>query len=130
MPGGFEWGGVEDLRGRVVGVTRGYSYGEEVDAAVAAGELEVIEVPTVEHLFSMLARGRVELALANDSVGYALARQSPQALIVPASRPTGTDVYYMALSRRSPSAHLMPAINGALAELKREGLIEQVMSPR
>ena len=51
--------------GHAVGITRGYSYGDEIDAAIAVGELQVTEVPTVELLFAMLAGERVDIVIAN-----------------------------------------------------------------
>jgi ABC-type amino acid transport substrate-binding protein len=87
-------------------------------------------VPTVELLFAMLARGRVDVVLANDSVGYALARRYVDARIRPAEKPTGTDVYYLGLSRKSPAVELLPRINEILIELRREGVIDTLMKPR
>lgn len=126
-PSGFSWRGIGDFQGHTVGVIRGYSYGDEIDAAIEDGHLVVASVPTVEHLFAMLARGRVDLVLANDSVGYALATQYADARIRPAAKPTGTDVYFMGLSRKSAVAELLPRINEIIRSLRREGVIDEVM---
>ncbi len=130
FPNGYSWRDIGDFEGHAVGINRGYSYGYEIDAAIADGELTVTQVPTVDRLFAMLARGRVELVVANDYVGYALASQHVDARIRPAEKPTGTDVYHIGLSRKSAAVELLPRINGILIELRREGIVDALMQPR
>ena len=127
FPAGFEWKRLEDFSSYSLGVVRGYSYGDEVDQALQKGELKATEVNTVDQLFTMLAGDRVDLALANDGVGFALARQHTKAQVVAANMATGEDVLYMAFSRRSEARRLIPQINEILAELRGQGVVERTI---
>jgi ABC-type amino acid transport substrate-binding protein len=129
FPDGFSWLTLSDLSSYSIGITRGYSYGDQIDDAIASGELAVTPVPTVKHLFTMLARERVDIALAGDAVGHDLAAGiSATATIRAAEKPTGTDVYHLAFSKRSPARKLIPQINQAIAEMREQGFIEQIIS--
>jgi polar amino acid transport system substrate-binding protein len=123
----FEWTSIQDLQGLKIGITQGYSYGEEFDRMFEKGELITVSAPSVELLFSMLANGRVELALANDAVGYSLARKYPEAGIVPAKRSTLSETFYMGISRKSSAVKLVPEINHAIELLRTNGTIARIV---
>ena len=129
FPSGFEWAALPDLSGHTIGITRGYSYGDEIDMAVESGALSVTPVPTVERLFAMLARGRIDLALANDAVGYALAlKYKHKAKIVRAEKATGTHVYHLGFSRKTDARSLIPRINSIISELRVEGFFDGLIT--
>jgi ABC-type amino acid transport substrate-binding protein len=74
----------------------------------------------------MLARGRLDLALANDFVGYALAANYAP-IVVPAELPTGIDEFHIAISKNSNASDLIPEINRVIAELKQEGFLDDII---
>lgn len=127
FPQGFQWTDLEELKQYTVGTTRGYSYGAAVDEALAASDQTVIMAPTVAHLFTMLARGRLDLALANDFVGAALAEDAGTKIHA-AKRPTGTDVFHIAISKKSDASDLMPELNRIIAQLKKEGFMDKLLN--
>ena len=123
----FEWASIEDLHGLRIGVTQGYSYGEELDRSFKKGDVIPVLAPTVEHLFEMLVNGRINLALANDAVGYSLARKHPEAAILPSIRAVNSEIFYIGISRKSPAVKLVPAINRAIEALRAEGTIDRIV---
>ena len=123
----FEWTSIEDLHGLRVGITQGYSYGEILDRSFENGDVIAVSAPTVERLFEMLANGRINLALANDAVGYSLARKYPQAGILPSIRPVNTETFFIGISRKSPAVKLVPMINQAIERLRADGSIERIV---
>ena len=77
----------------------------------------------------MLARGRFDIALANDAVGYALARQyATEYQLMPTEKVTGTEVHYFAFSKKSTARKLIPRINRIISQLKKNGFIERTMA--
>ena len=123
FPDGFKWERVEDLANYRIGVARGYSYGEVFDAAFATGNYTVVEAALTSQLFKMLGKNRIDIALANDAVGYTLALEhAPDRSIVPAAKEIEVEVHYMAFSKKSPAARLVPEINKILAQLRKEGI--------
>ena len=123
----FEWTSIEDLRGLRIGITQGYSYGESLDRSFENGDVVAVSAPTVEHLFELLANGRVDLALANDAVGYSLARKYPQAGILASIRATNTETFYIGISRKSPAVNLVPMINREIERLRADGSIDRIV---
>jgi polar amino acid transport system substrate-binding protein len=123
----FEWASVEDLRGLRIGITQGYSYGEILDRSFENGDVVAVSAPTVERLFEMLANGRVNLALANDAVGYSLARKYPESGILPSIRATNSETFYIGISRKSPAVKLMPMINREIERLRADGSIDRIV---
>ncbi len=126
-PDGFEWNDLADLRAVRVGVTRGHHYSGPVGSAIDDGTLRVTAAPKAENLFAMLVGNRLDVALSNESVGYALTRRFPDHAIVPAERPTSIAVYHLGLSRKSGGAELVPRINEVLARLKRDGTVDRLL---
>jgi ABC-type amino acid transport substrate-binding protein len=128
FPEGFRWSTLEDFDRYTIGVVQGYSYGDAIDAAIESEAFSVTQVPTVELLFVMLARGRVDIALANDAVGYALANEHETlARIVPAARATDQDVFHLAFSKRTAARELIPTIDRIIADLREDGFIERLI---
>ena len=123
----FEWTSIDDLKGRKVGVVTGYSNGDRMDQAIAAGQINAIEAPNVRQLFLMLEAGRVELALANDAVGYELAKKHRRVAIKPARRALNSETFYIGISKKSDAVELIPAINAAMERLRRDGVIDRIV---
>ena len=123
----FEWSVIDDLKGKRIGVVTGYSYGADVDRAIELGEIPALEAPSVEQLFSMLEAGRVELILANDAVGYELAKQHPKVSIKPARRATNAETFYIGFSKKSAAVALIPEINLTIDRLRKDGVIERIV---
>lgn len=123
----FEWNDIEDLRAKTIGVVQGYSYGDEIDRAIAAGSIVTLAAPSVEQLFAMLEAGRIDVIMANDAVGFELARQHRGVVIRPSKRPVSAETFYIGLSKKSPSVALIPQINQAIDRLRRDGVIERIV---
>lgn len=123
----FEWNQIEDFYNKRVGIIQGYSYGETFEQAIDSGTISIVKTPTVEHMFAMLANGRIDLALANDAVGAALAKKYPDAGIAAASKPTESDVFFLAISKKSSAVTLIPEINRIITDLQSSGFIDSVI---
>lgn len=127
IPDGVEWQRIDDLVRYRIGITRGYSYGEEMDAALNSGRYTVVAAASTSQLFKMLTKNRVDLALANDAVGYTLAAEhAPDGAIVPAPKAIEIEVHYMAFSKKSPAVRLIPQINRIIGELRAEGVMARI----
>ncbi|MGI9288051.1 MAG: substrate-binding periplasmic protein [Pseudomonadales bacterium] len=129
FPNGFYWHQYDDFKPYTIGVVQGHSYGDELDEMIDEGTLAAIKVPSVRKLFAMLKKKRIELAIADRLVGEAFVRQRAgvSQRLQAADKPAAGEVYYIALSKKSEARHLIPAINGVVAELKKEGVIDKLI---
>ena len=123
----FEWDSIDDLRGKRIGIVMDYSYGEQFDTLFREGTLDSVQARNADNLFKLLANGRVELVLASEAVGFLYAGQIKDARILPAAKPTDTDIYHIGISRKSWAVELLPEINRVIAELSAEGFIDRVL---
>lgn len=128
FPHGFSWNRFEDLKPHMVGVVRGHSYGEEIDKLIKSGDITVSDVSSADQLFIQLARGRFDLAFANDAVGHALAKEYVKvSKIVAAEKAASKDVHHIGFSKKSSAREFIPRINEVIKELKGEGVIERII---
>ncbi len=123
----FQWDSFADLENKRIGIVADYSYGASIDKLISEGRLSAVTGPSVEHLFSMLANGRIDLVLANEGVGSILARENSSVRILAADKATEIETFYIGISRKSPVADLIPDINRVLRELHAEGYIERAL---
>ena len=123
----FEWDQIEDFYNKRVGIIQGYSYGETFEQAFESGAISTVKTPTVEHMFAMLANGRIDIALANNAVGAALVSKFPEAGIAAASKPTESDIFYLAISKKSSAVELIPKINQIIMALQSDGFIDRTI---
>lgn len=128
FPNGLEWQTANDFSPYTVGVVSGYSYSEEIDKAIQDKKFTVLKVKNAKKLFSLLAGGRIDVALANKVVGSSLIREDfANRNIVSMKKPIAEDDYYIAFSKKTDAKELIPQVNKAISELKAEGLIDKII---
>lgn len=126
-PEGIQWQEFADLKGKKIGVVRGYSYGSAFDNAVHSGELNIIEATSSELLMRMLVFGRVDLIPENVVVAASIVRSNGwQDKVKKHEPPLDLDVLYIAISRKSVATSLMPQINAAIKTLRENGRIKAI----
>lgn len=124
--GDFKFDSLSDLRGKKIGVIRGWSYGSAFDSAVHDG-LVAVEEETSDILnFKMLASGRLDAVLAIKESGdryseflHAGIHRLPQ--VVTSNRT------YVAFSKESGMADALGAFNFALASMRRDGTFDRIV---
>ena len=129
FPDGFEWEHYVDFETHTIGVVGGHSYGEELDEMFAEGTLTAIKVSSAGQLFAMLEKGRIDLAFADRLVGSAFVSDYAESgtRIAAAEKSPSGEVYYIAFSKKSEARHLIPAVNRAVSELRKEGVIQKLV---
>jgi len=117
---------IDDLKGRKVGVLRGWSYGDDFDGARNAKALAVEEVDSDEMNFKKLDTGRLDAVVAINESGAALMHTyknigfSATAL---SQNPT-----YLALAKSNGQAALLKQFDQAINQMQKSGEFRKIVT--
>lgn len=119
---------LEELRPYRVGVTQGYSYGHEFDEILKTMDVEVANTDYQSYL--MLLSRRTDIVPGNEIVAKGLFKKHPElrGKFVHSEKSFIEWDLRIAMSKKSPYAPLVPQINAVLADMKREGLIDEIVN--
>ena len=125
----FNWKEFRDLFPYRIGLVSGHNYGNPFLDAIVMYNLNVQYVTNYEQNFKKLDAGRVDIILINRSSTSEFLRKYPdyKARIRIAEKPFFIYDYYTAFSKKSPARLLIPEVNNVIAELKKEGVIDQIL---
>lgn len=115
----------QDLRGKSVGMVRGYAY-PELSTLLASGQLERHNGANEEQLLGMLARGRFDQIIINKAVA-----QYQQKQVTAYGQLQIGDVistYDVSLRVHPQHADALARIDAAILRLKQQGIIERIYS--
>lgn len=124
--GDFKFDGLADLRGKKIGVIRGWSYGHAFDSAVHDGLVMVEEENSDILNFRMLAAGRLDAVLALKESGDRYS-EFMNAGIHRLSGTVTSNRTYVAFSKESGMASVLASFNFALASMKRDGTFDRIV---
>lgn len=128
----LKWDDWADLKGKVIGATTGYYYGEAFAQAEAAGLFTVDRVSSDELNLKKLIAGRLDAFPLSLDVGRYMLRAHfndiERARIDWHPKPLRKTAYHLIISRKSPRAQaLVEAFNRGVAKLKASGEYERIM---
>jgi polar amino acid transport system substrate-binding protein len=117
--------GVADLKGKRVGVIRGWSYGDDFDEARKAGAMEVEEVNSDTQNFAKLAAGRLDavLAIVEAAEPHLRRHRNVQLAGSLVENPT-----YLAFNKSANKLGFLERFNAALARLKKSGALSRIVT--
>lgn len=126
--GAVDFDKLEELRPYKAGVTQGYSYGHEFDEILATMDVEVANTDYQSYL--MLLSRRTDIVPGNEIVAKGLFKKHPElrGKFVHSEQAFIKWDLRIAISKKSPVAALVPEINAVLADMKREGLIDEIVT--
>ena len=110
---------LEDLKGKRVGVMRGWSYGDAFDAARLAGLFQAEDVSSDDQNFRKLESGRIDVAMAiPESVATLLTQYT---FIRSSETPLTAAPAFLAFSKDSNQGPLIEHFNQTIKEMKASG---------
>lgn len=116
-----------ELRGHVVGVIRGWSYGEQFDAARARGDFQVVEFGQDAQGFAMLRAGRIDRMVATELAAQALLtdpRQDPVRAVEGTVMSLGI---HLAFSKGMHKTGLLRDFDQAIEQMRRSGELDRIV---
>lgn len=117
----------DDLRRYKIGVTRGYSYGSAFDAFLKTADVETAN-SDYSNLLKLLQH-RIDIFPGNELVIESLIKEHPelQDKLLRSSRTFIEWDLRIAVSQKSRVAMLLPEIEAVLSDLKREGVVTEIV---
>lgn len=116
-----------DLRQYRFGVTLGYSYGVELDAWLK--QMRANTALDDYTNYRLLLNKRIEVFPGNEVVAKYIFKQHPelQGKFAPAQRLFANWDYHLVVSKKSPALKLLPKIDKIIADLKKEGVVDEIV---
>lgn len=120
--------GIHDLKGKKVGVLRGWSYGNEFDAARKAGFFSVDESPSDRANLLKLTAGRLDVVLSIEESGRAVIVAEALTGIERSSVFLTSNYAYLAFSKTKSKKALLEKFNRAIAEMRQDGSFDRIVA--
>lgn len=116
-----QFNGLDDLRGLRVGVLRGWSYGDEFDAARNAGLLKVEDVTDDRANFGKLERDFLDVVLSVEQTGEQVMASGEFPSVRAMPNPLTENPAYVAFHKSRQQQGLLARIDEVVAQLRRSG---------
>lgn len=128
----FDWKNWSDLKGKKVGATRGYFYGEDFKQAEENQLIEVVRQDTDLQNIKHLLRRKIDLFVVDTEIGYELLNThfppGVRQLITSHPRPLRETSFHLLLNRSvKQSEYWMSLFNVGLKELKSRGDYDRIL---
>ena len=128
----FSWRTTKDLRGLLIGATRGYDYGEAFMTAARTGAIALEYSSSDEQNFARLLAGRIHLFPIDEQVGQAMLAKhfapAEVARLTHDRKPLREDALHLLLSRKvAGNDARMVRFNRGLEALRKQGVVQRYL---
>jgi len=131
----FPFSKLEDLKGKVVGGVNGASYGQEVDAAIAAGLFTVDRDVSQPGRLRKLLAGRLDAAfIGNGQVGFEKIVGASEELIASRDKfsilptPLTKDPLHLAFAKSMGKKEAIERFDMALEQMRKSGELKNIIA--
>jgi polar amino acid transport system substrate-binding protein len=115
---------IDDLKGKRVGILRGWSYGDEFDGARKAGLIAAEEVGSDEQNFQKLDLGRLDAVIAVSEAGNDLMRTYTH--VDSAATPLAENPSFLAFPKSASRTALLKQFDQAMTEIRQSGEFKKI----
>lgn len=123
------YSGVESLRGKIVGVMRGWTYGDEFENALKNGLFRVEEADGDGQNLEKLRANRLDAMLCvREGVLAAMAAMGASHQFSVSESPFSVTRTYLAFSKKADRKATLEAFNAALSAMRKDGAWEKIVS--
>ena len=118
--------GIEDLKGKTVGIRRGFKMPAAMQAMVDSGVIQMEEVNRDPQNFEKLARGRLHAVLSNREVGNEVLEQMGTTDIVALLPSVQTTPTYMVFNKAKGLSSLIPLFDKGFKSMVADGTYRKI----
>jgi polar amino acid transport system substrate-binding protein len=125
-----DWNNLDDLKGKRIGATAGYTYTPEFWEAAKSGHLDIQEASSDELNFKKLLKGRIDMFPTSDLVGQKLLKERFGSVAAESVTfhpiPLLSSPGHLLFSKKLPNGNeLVSIFNRGLAKLRESGRYDQ-----
>lgn len=125
----FKFTGVSSLKGKRVGVIRGWSYGDEFDAAVKSGSISADGVDSDEQNFKKLLIGRIDAMISiRETAAAAIAAGGYKDKVTALSPPLSNSSAYIAFAKSAHKQEVIDKLNKAIQAIRSDGSFDLIVN--
>lgn len=125
----FPFSGLQDLRGKKLGIIRDFRTIDALDALLEKGDFATrVYGNDFEQLFDMLAAGRVDMVIVNNQVANTLLAKQHNGNIVELPYALSSNSAFLAFTRQRNFDNLIPKIDYALFGIIADGTYARIFS--
>ena len=118
--------GLDDFKGKTLGIRRGFKLPAALQTMVAKGELSIDEVDLDPQNFQKLRHGRIDGVLSNQDVASTLLKQTADGGVVELSPPVQTIATYVVLNKAKNLSALLPRLDKGIADINADGSYKRI----
>jgi polar amino acid transport system substrate-binding protein len=122
----LEYARIEDLKGKRIGVLRGWSYGDEFDNARKAGLFSAEEVSSDDQNFLKLESMRIDAAIAVSESGATLVSKFRHLRF--ARSPLSQKPTFLAFSKSSHRTKLLSQFDQTIRAMRKSGEFQEIVA--
>ncbi len=120
---------LKDLKGKVLALMRGWSYGTDFDREKKKKAFRVIETSNGEQSFTLLLKGRVDgVVMDGVSAKMILEKNKWVTKVKEKETPVARNAAYIAFHKSTKKADVIKKFNEALRAIKKEGSYNKIIS--
>ncbi|MEJ2697860.1 MAG: transporter substrate-binding domain-containing protein [Candidatus Sulfobium sp.] len=113
---------LSDLQGKVIGLNRGWSYGDAFDAARKKYHFKVEEAESNVQNFRQLVAGKIDCLVADEvAASQIMHKYNLRGQVVRLDKPAAVNEAYLAFAKRLKKKDLLERFNKVLTKMKQDG---------
>lgn len=124
---GFAFDRIEDLRGKRIGVIRGWSYTDSFDRAVRDGRIHAQEGSSDEANLRKLASGRLDAVVVIELAGQRLLQLPGLEDLEPLPQPLSINPTFLVFAKRAQQGELLQRFNRTLDDMRQDGSLQRLV---
>ena len=125
---GFDFAKIGDLKGRTIGVIRGWSYGDSFDEARRNGLFTAEETSGDDQNFAILDAGHIDSVIAiREAAETAIANQGWQGRFEALPTPLSSNPSYIAFNKSAGKQNDLRRLDAAIAAMRADGSFDRLI---
>jgi len=125
----LKFNSLEDLRGKKLGVMRGWSYGESFDKARKSKVFSVMETNKGKQSFALLLKNKVDgVVMDGISAKIILEKNNWAGKVKEETTPVARNAAYIVFLKSMKKSGVINKFNNALAKMRKDGSYDKIIS--